>query len=408
MPLVGIVAKRQAVTNPLNTYFSAKRFIGKQYKEVREDAKRTPFKVGADQEGRVIFKCSHVDEQVLYPEEASAYILAQLIADVEAKMKKQVKRAIISIPAYFDEEQQEATMAAGRLAGLQSIRLIKEPVAAALAYGLDLQKDQTVLVVDLGGGTYDISILEVGGGVIEVLATSGDGHLGGDDWDNVIMEWLINKYLKPAGIQNLEDPRLLANLKTMAETAKVKLSTNEEVQLRIPVGGGIETTLTQQQLDKLADKLYKRARLPLDQACWTAGVDLGTTMEQYKIDMARNKLRRKSKQVTRESPEIRPKRREPISQVLLVGGATRMQGFRRFVQNMTGLNPMEYAVDPDEAVALGAAVYANVLIGELKGFMVMDVWQASLMRALATKRLKDDPQLKAKYVERDGLNQVES
>eukprot|EP01023_Acetabularia_acetabulum_P006605 TRINITY_DN12744_c0_g1_i2.p1 TRINITY_DN12744_c0_g1~~TRINITY_DN12744_c0_g1_i2.p1 ORF type:complete len:201 (+),score=39.41 TRINITY_DN12744_c0_g1_i2:29-604(+) len=179
------------------------------------------------------------------------------------------------------------------------------------------------------------------------------------------------------------------------------LQKKKKVQLRIPIAGGIEAELTQKQLDKLAVKLYRRARLPLDQACWSAGVDLGTTMEQYQVDMARNKQKRKSKQMFDDGPEIRPKRRQPISQVLLVGGATRMKGFQRFVQNMTGLCPKEYVVDPDEAVALGAAIYANVLVGEVKGFMVMDVWQANLMRALATRKLKDDPKLAAMYAEKD-------
>jgi molecular chaperone DnaK len=349
-------------------------------------------------------------DQIVYPEEISSHVLAKLLTSVEAHTGRTPTRAVISVPAYFNDTQREATMAAGRLAGLEKIKIIREPVAAALAYGLDVLKDETVLVFDLGGGTFDVSLLELGGGVIEVLSNGGDPHLGGDDWDASIVEWLVEKYLKPARVDVAGSPAMKANLRAAAEAAKIGLSSRGNVVIRMPVGnsGGIEAELSRQTFEGLTVELFRRARLPLDQACWQAGVDLGTAVREFEeaqrelvnrgsgvINIGgseggggRSKRKRKrtikgAKSSPAPQVQIRPKRRMPVGQVLLVGGATRMPAVQRFVKNMTGIDPKEFVVDPDLAVALGAAVQAGVYEGDLPDVMVMEVWQATLMRAFA-------------------------
>lgn len=393
--LVGELARRQAVLNPTNTFYSVKRFIGKQFSDCFEDSKRVPFRVVADPDGSgdAVMDCSNVEGSVLYPEEISAHVVAKLIKAAEVYSGRSIKKAVISVPAYFDDEQKEATVNAGRLAGLDTVRIIREPVAAALAYGISAEEDQTILVFDLGGGTYDVSLLEVGGGVIEVLSTGGDPHLGGDDWDNAIISWLIDSYLKPAGI-NCQDATILTNLKAVAEAAKIKLSTEEKVLIRMPIGKGIEAVLTRNMFEGMTVELFRQARLPLDQACWQAGVDLGTVVKEYD-DAFKSLKSQKGKQrkrkgpsgadadLAKSGPQIRPKRRLPVSQVLLVGGATRMPAVGRFVKNMTGLEPKPGLVDPDLAVAYGAAVQAGIYEGSVQDLMIIDVWQASLMRAYA-------------------------
>jgi heat shock 70kDa protein 1/2/6/8 len=358
--LVGTAARRQAASNPLRTFHSVKRFIGRSYVEVAEDAERVAFGVMADEDGMAALECptgtsaANEDDDnggTFFPEEISAHILARLLEDAETHSGRPARRAVVSVPAYFNDVQREATAIAARIAGLESVKIVREPVAAALAYGLDARVDQTVLVFDLGGGTFDVSLLEVGGGVIEVLSTGGDPHLGGDDWDAAIAQWLVEKHLQPRGV-NCSDPAIVAGLRAVAEAAKIKLSTEERVVVRMPIAGGIEATLTRQTFEGLTADLFRRARLPLDQACWQAGVDLGTAMKEWEDGMAREKRGRKGRKASRGGAEvagvqIRPKRRLPVGEVLLVGGATRMPAVRRFVKNMTGIDPKEFAVDPD-------------------------------------------------------------
>lgn len=404
---VGVTAKRMSAVKPLDTYYSVKRLIGQYADHVREDMEDLAFHTHGDDDGLVVLEMrggegegelSHV-----YPEEISAIVLHQLLEDAAAFLgaeQNDITKAVISIPAYFNDEQKEATVAAGQMAGLKKVRLLREPVAAALAYGIRAEKDQTVLVFDLGGGTFDVSLLEVGGGVIEVLSTGGDPHLGGDDWDQVIVEWLEDHFLKPAGVDTTT-PQMIANLKVVAEAAKMQLSKNDTAVIRMPVGGGIEAPLSRQKFEALSQELFRRARQPLDYACWQAGVDLGTALKEWEI--AQNALRkrdggqRRSKGAVKDKGvQIVPKKRLPVSEVLLVGGATRMPAVRTFVENMTGLTPKDSNVDPDLAVALGAAIQAGIYEGNVSDVMIMDIWQASLMRAYAAQIEKeqgtlDDP-----------------
>eukprot|EP00887_Chlorella_sp_A99_P001468 scaffold8.g1468.t1 len=381
--LVGALAKRQAAANPRNTFYSVKRLIGQRGEALEQQAARVAYDVAADEEGDVVLACDASESGAVYPEEVSACVVGTLL-DAAAKFAgRGVAKAVISVPAYFGDAQREATVAAGRLAGLEAVKL----------------EDQTVLVFDLGGGTFDVSLLEVGGGVIEVLSTGGDPLLGGDDWDNAIVEWLVREHVEPAGA-DASDPRIRANLKAVAEAAKIQLSTQERVVIRMPLGAGVEAVLTRQLFEGLTADLFRRARQPLDAACWQAGVDLGTVQKEYE-EAVRNAQREKGAARRRggarrggprgaaaaaaaaAGPAIRPKRRAPVGEVLLVGGATRMPAVRRFVRNMTGLEAKEFLVDPDLAVALGAAVQAGIYEGQVADLMVMDVWQAALMRAYA-------------------------
>ena len=393
---VGATAKRRGMMDPLGTFYSVKRLIGQMAGDVTKDAEHVAFGTGEDEDGMVTLR---VDSEQVYPEEVSAIVLAQLLEDARQFKNEEITRAVISVPAYFNDEQKDATVAAGEMAGLQKVRLLREPIAAALAYGVKATEDQTVLVFDLGGGTFDVSLLEVGGGVIEVLSTGGDPHLGGDDFDQIIVEWLENQYLKPAGV-DASSPQMIANLRAVAESAKIQLSVSDSAIIRMPVGGGIEAVLTRQKFEALAEDLFRRAREPVDYACWQAGVDLGTALEEYEI--ARRGLnkrergqRRSSKAVKDPGVQIVPKRekdntrRLPVSEVLLVGGATRMPAVRNFVENMTGIAPKDANVDPDLAVALGAAIQAGVYEGNVSDVMIMDVWRASLMRAFAKAIDKD-------------------
>ncbi|KAK9810103.1 hypothetical protein WJX72_004949 [[Myrmecia] bisecta] len=392
--LVGNPAKRQAVKNPGNTFYSVKRFIGQDYKAAAEEAQRVAFTVASDKDGAAVVKCDHAEAGSLYPEEVSAHVVAQLLEAAERYTDSAVKKAVISVPAYFDDDQRKATLMAGKLAGLETVKLIREPVAAALAYGLNTAEDQTVLVFDLGGGTFDVSILEVGSGVIEVLATGGDAHLGGDDWDDALIKWLAHNHLTPAGV-DWRAPPVLTQLKAIAEAAKIQLSESERVAFNMPFGSeGLRAVLTRQELEKMTAPLFRRARLPLDQACWQAGVDLGTVLEDFAARKGKSRKQggSRGRGALGGGVQIRPKRRDPIQQVLLVGGATRMPAVRAFVKNMTGLEPKEAVVNPDEAVALGAAVQAGILEGSISDMMVLDVWQATLMRALATQKLIEQRQ----------------
>ncbi|KAK9813400.1 hypothetical protein WJX73_006199 [Symbiochloris irregularis] len=392
--VIGQAAKSAGRHFPKDTLYSSKRFIGQQHTIVTKRKPRVAFDWAAAPDGTVHFPLT---KGVITPEEVAAHILRHLLTGAEQKGYGQITKAVISVPAYFNEAQTEATEAAGLLAGLETVRLIREPIAAALAYGVDAQQDQTILVLDLGGGTFDVSLLEVGGGTIEVLATGGDPHLGGDDWDDAIVQWLGETHLRPLGL-DWKRPSAVGALRTIAESAKRALSASNRVQLQIPVpaykhpsakqspqkpGEGpallpLEVILTRGQMEKLAAPLYRRMREAIDKTCWQVGVDLEQVIEQQS--------RRK------QAPGkglITPKGRLPVSEVLLVGGATRMEGLRQLVRNMTGLDAREFVVDPDEAVALGAAVQAGIFEGTVEDLHVMDVWQAALTRAFAAQHLTD-------------------
>jgi len=346
--------------------------VGEEMKRLAYDLTASP-----ENDGAAVLLCDTVDGGVLYPEEVSAQVLARLLQNVEDATGCSPTKAVISVPAYFDEEQKSATIVAGQIAGLETVRLIREPIAAALAYGIDLKEDKTVMVFDLGGGTFDVSILEVGGGVVEVLATGGDSHLGGDDWDAAIANWLAKQYLKPSRI-DVSDPKVIANLRRVAENAKVQLSSVNKVVINMPLGGpeGIHAVLTRGMMEKLTAPLFRRCQQPMEFACWQAGVDLGMIRgEADRLEhVKQGKSKKQAKKVTN--------RRMPITEVLLVGGATRMPGVKRFIENVTGVCPRD-TVNPDEAVAQGAAIQAGILDGQITDLFVMDVWQASLMRALA-------------------------
>jgi len=383
--LVGEKARRYAVLGPKHTFHSVKRFIGRTIDAptVREDQARVAYDVVGAEDDAAALRCDTVDGGLLYPEEVSGMVVSRLLDNVRASRGADVSKAVISVPAYFDEEQKAATMAAGRIAGLETVRLIREPIAAALAYGLDLKEDRTVMVFDLGGGTFDVSILEVGAGVVEVLATGGDSHLGGDDWDAAIADWIASEHLKPAGVDT-NDPRIKANLRSIAEDAKVQLSSLQKVVIRMPVGGGMQVVLTRGHMEKLTAHLFRRCQQPMEYACWQAGLDLGDARDEAE----RLKEIRKAKS-KRQASKLK-NRRMPVSEVLLVGGATRMPGIKRFIENVTGIKPRD-TVDPDEAVAAGAAVQAGILDGQITGLYIMDVWQASLMRAFANKQQGGGP-----------------
>jgi len=271
--VVGEMARRYAPRGPKHTFHSVKRFIGRTADDraVRKERRRVAYDVGEDEDGAAVLRCGNVEGGLLYPEEVSAQVLARLVSNAEAATGTAVTKAVISVPAYFDEEQKAATEAAGQIAGLQTVRLIREPIAAALAYGLDLKEDKTVMVFDLGGGTFDVSILEVGGGVVEVLATGGDSHLGGDDWDAAISQWLAEEHLGPAGV-DVKDPAIVANLRRIAETAKVELSGKNKVVIRMPVGGadgaGTSVVLTRGKMERLTAPLFRRCQQPMEFACW--------------------------------------------------------------------------------------------------------------------------------------------
>ncbi|MCX8031791.1 MAG: molecular chaperone DnaK [Thermoleophilia bacterium] len=344
--LVGITAKRQAVTNPENTVFSIKRFMGRKYKDVTEEMKIVPYKVVEGPNGDVRVK---IKDQLFSPPEISAKILQKLKRDAEAYLGTEVTEAVITVPAYFDDAQRQATKDAGTIAGLEVKRIINEPTAAALAYGLDKEHDQTILVFDLGGGTFDVSILEIGDGVFEVKATSGDTHLGGDNWDKAIVDWMISEFRKQTGVDLSKDRQALQRLYEAAERAKVELSSVLETTINQPFitmneSGPLhlEMTLTRAKLEDLTRDLLDRLVGPTKQAMEDAGLKPGD-----------------------------------IDQVILVGGMTRMPAVQQKVRELTGKEPHK-GINPDEVVALGAAIQAGVLAGEVKDVLLLDVTPLSL------------------------------
>jgi molecular chaperone DnaK len=344
--LVGQVAKRQAITNPDNTVFSIKRFMGRRYEEVMQEIKLVPYKVVKAQNGDARIE---IRGKVYSPPEISALVLRKLKEAAEAYLGEKVIQAVITVPAYFNDSQRQATKDAGAIAGLEVLRIVNEPTAAALAYGLDKKKDETVVVYDLGGGTFDISILEIGEGVVEVKATNGDTHLGGDDFDQKVMDWIAEEFKRENGIDLRKDRMALQRLKEAAEKAKCELSTTVQTEINLPFITADATgpkhlvlTLTRAKLESLVADLIERSLTPCRECMRQAGV----------------------------TPS-------DIDEVILVGGQTRMPKVQEEVKKLFGKEPNK-TVNPDEVVAVGAAVQAAVLTGEVKDLLLLDVTPLSL------------------------------
>src|SRR5216683_86808 len=344
--LVGQVAKRQAVTNPQNTVFSIKRFMGRRVSEVVEETKRVPYKVVEGPNGLASVE---IQGKRYTPPEISAMILQKMKQTAEDYLGHKVEKAVITVPAYFNDSQRQATKDAGKIAGLDVVRIINEPTASALAYGLDKKKEEKIAVYDLGGGTYDISVLELAEGVFEVKSTNGDTHLGGDDFDARIMEWLVAEFKRDQGIDLSKDPMALQRLKEAAEKAKMELSTVMQTEINLPFITAdqsgpkhLNLTLTRAKLEQLVDDLVKRTMPPMQQALTDAG--------------------------------LKP---NEVDEVILVGGQTRMPKVQEIVKSFFGKEPNR-SVNPDEVVAIGAAVQGAVLTGEQKDVLLLDVTPLSL------------------------------
>ena len=345
--IVGKAAKNQAVTNPINTVFSIKRFMGRKFDEVQSEIKTVPYKVKAGTDGRAVVEIEGVDYT---PEQISAMILAKMKADAEKYLGEPVTDAVITVPAYFNDAQRQATKDAGKIAGLNVQRIVNEPTAAALAYGLDKKdQDHKVLVFDLGGGTFDVSLLDLADGVVEVLATNGDNHLGGDDWDQRVIDWLADKFNSDNGIDLRKDPMALQRLKEAAENAKKELSSAQQAQVNLPFITAdatgpkhLDYTLTRAEFERITRDLLDRCKAPVTKALQDAGLQLSD-----------------------------------VSEVILVGGSTRMPAVQDLVKSMTGKQP-NMSVNPDEVVADGAAVQGGVLTGDVSGILLLDVTPLSL------------------------------
>jgi molecular chaperone DnaK len=347
--LVGNLARRQAAVNPENTVYSIKRFMGRKYAEVVEERKIVPYDVKAGKDDRVVVKIPNANKEFT-PEEISAMILQKLKADAEAYLGEKVSDAVITVPAYFNDAQRQATKNAGQIAGLNVVRIINEPTAASLAYGLDKKANETILVFDLGGGTFDVSVLDVGDGVFEVKSTNGDTHLGGDDYDRRIVDWLAEEFKKSNGIDLKTDRQALQRLTEAAERAKIELSSRLETSVNLPFITAdqtgpkhLEMTLTRAKFESLTTDLTERCRGPF----LAALKDANLTPQQ-------------------------------IDEVVLVGGSTRMPVIQQLVKNLLGGKEAHKGVNPDEVVAIGAAIQAGVLKGEVKDILLLDVTPLSL------------------------------
>ena len=348
--LVGQAAKRQAVTNPQNTVFSVKRFMGRKFAEVQDELKRVPYKVVAAANGDAHIEVDVNGEKKRFsPPEVSAMILAKLKADAEAKLGEKITQAVITVPAYFNDSQRNATKDAGKIAGLEVLRIINEPTAASLAYGLDKKSDEKIAVYDLGGGTFDISALEIGDGVFQVAATNGDTHLGGDDWDNRLMDWIIGEFKADTGIDLTKQPDAVQRIKEEAEKAKIALSSTQEYEINLPFVTAdqtgpkhIQKKLSRSKLEQLTDDLFERTIKPvkdcLSDAKWTAST---------------------------------------IDELVLVGGMTRMPKVVDTARSLIGKEPHK-GVNPDEVVAIGASIQGGVLRGDVKDVLLLDVTPLSL------------------------------
>jgi molecular chaperone DnaK len=344
--LVGQVAKRQAVTNPANTVFSIKRFMGRKHSEVSEEMKMVPYTVERAENGDVRIAC---DGKRFSPPEISAMILQKLKEAAEAYLGEKVTRAVITVPAYFNDSQRQATKDAGQIAGLTVERLVNEPTAAALAYGLDKKANETIAVYDFGGGTFDISVLEVGEGVVEVKSTNGDTHLGGDNIDQRVIDWILEEFKKDQGVDLSKDPMAMQRLKEAAEKAKIELSSTMETDVNLPFitadASGpkhLQLKLSRSRLEQLVEEIIQKSMGPCRQAMKDAGVEA-----------------------------------KDIDEVVLVGGQTRMPRIQQLVKELFGKEPHK-GVNPDEVVAIGAAIQGGVLAGDVKDLLLLDVTPLSL------------------------------
>lgn len=344
--LVGQLAKRQSVLNPAKTFYSIKRFIGRRFDEVSAEMKLVPYKIVQGTNNTVAFT---VDDKQYAPEEISAQVLRKLVDDASKYLGETITDVVITVPAYFNDAQRQATKDAGQIAGINVLRIINEPTAAALAYGLDKQKNETILVFDLGGGTFDVSILEVGDGVFEVKATNGDTHLGGDDFDKAIVDWLAGEFKKDTGIDLRQDKQALQRLTEAAEKAKIELSSVTEAPVNLPFitadANGpkhLDSKLTRAKFNEITHDLVERCRIPVEKALTDAKLSAGD-----------------------------------IDEVILVGGSTRIPAVQQLVKRLTGKEPNQ-SVNPDEVVSVGAAIQGAILSGELKDVVLLDVTPLSL------------------------------
>ena len=346
--LVGQLAKRQSVVNAENTFFSVKRFIGCKADEVSEESKELPYKVIKDNNGNIKIKCSSLNKD-FSPEEISAQVIRKLITDAKEYLGQDVTKAVITVPAYFNDSQRQATVDAGKIAGIEVLRIINEPTAASLAYGLDKKQNETILVFDLGGGTFDVSVLEVGDGIFEVLSTAGDTNLGGDDFDKALVRWLVSDFEAKEGTNLTKDIQALQRLTEAAEKAKMELSNVEKTTINLPFITAdkngpkhIQQDLTREKFETLCKDLIDRCRIPVEKA-----------LKDAKLD------------------------KSGINEVVLVGGSTRIPAIQQLVQSLTGKKPNK-SVNPDEVVAIGAAIQAGILAGEITDILLLDVTPLSL------------------------------
>jgi chaperone protein DnaK len=346
--LVGQLAKRQSVVNAENTFFSVKRFIGCKADEVSEESKELPYQVVKDNNGNIKIKCSSLNKD-FSPEEISAQIIRKLITDAKEYLGQDVTKAVITVPAYFNDSQRQATVDAGKIAGIEVLRIINEPTAASLAYGLDKKQNETILVFDLGGGTFDVSVLEVGDGIFEVLSTAGDTNLGGDDFDKALVRWLVEDFQAKEGTNLMKDIQALQRLTEAAEKAKMELSNVEKTTINLPFITAdktgpkhIQQDLTREKFEILCKDLIDRCRIPVEKA-----------LKDAKLD------------------------KSGINEVVLVGGSTRIPAIQQLVESLTGKKPNK-SVNPDEVVAIGAAIQAGILAGEITDILLLDVTPLSL------------------------------
>ncbi|MCL2529070.1 MAG: molecular chaperone DnaK [Coriobacteriia bacterium] len=383
--VVGKAAKNQAVTNPENTISSIKRFIGRKFSEAASERETVSYKVISGKDGRVEID---IEGKKFTPEEISAMTLQKLKADAEKHTGSTITQAVITVPAYFNDSQRQATKDAGKIAGLEVLRIVNEPTAAALAYGLDKAgKDEKILIFDLGGGTFDVSILELSDGVFEVLSTNGDNHLGGDDWDHVVINWLADKFKSDNQIDLRADKMALQRLKEAAEKAKMELSSTQQTNINLPFitadANGpkhLDYTLSRAEFEKITGDLLQRCKKPVENAMKDAGIAMGD-----------------------------------VAEVILVGGSTRMPAVQELVKRLTGKDP-HMGVNPDEVVALGAAVQGGVLAGDVEGILLLDVTPLSLgvetMGGVMTKMIERNTTIPTKKTEiystaADGQTSVE-